>query len=258
MKEKIKKEKESYPRLKKLISEDNVLLLVHKKYKGFHKLLIYCLCGISFGYFKRAYKMGKVILELNHLDIRIGMPTPWQKIFSAESQEDTKNNTAEMISENSEIKEKIRKLPVTPWEVVKRIPEIPKVMRWSRKKHLWVSGPEFFGLHHFYIDKDLKHAVIFLKADFTAHVFIGSAVCAEEWRKYDKEQNILFSQTSIHGGLEWKIYQDMVLYRGKALGPKDRSGEPYSGRVVKVEDFNEDINDEWIVSKIEELYQEKK
>jgi len=147
-----------------------------------------------------------------------------------------------------------KKIPISPWEVIKRIPEIPKVMEWSKKKHLWVSGPEFFGVHHIYIDKNLKHVVILLKADLTTHVFIGNPTYAEEWRKYDEKQNILLSKIYPPDGLEWKIYKDIVLYKGKTLPPKDVPEEPYSGKVVKVDDFNDDINDEWIVSQIKELY----
>ena len=88
MEEKIKKEKESYLRLKKLISEDNVLLLVHKRYKGLHKLLIYCLCGISLEYFRKAYKTGKIILQSGNFGPRIGAPIPWQEVFLVEHKQD--------------------------------------------------------------------------------------------------------------------------------------------------------------------------
>ena len=43
-------------------------------------------------------------------------------------------------------------------------------------------------------------------------------------------------------------------YKGKMLPPKEISEEPYWGRIVKVEVFNDDINDQWMVSKIKELY----
>lgn len=33
--------------------------------------------------------------------------------------------------------------------------------------------------------------------------------------------------------------------------------EPYFGEVVKVEDFDEHINDEWIVSQIKRLFENK-
>ena len=96
--------------------------------------------------------------------------------------------------------------------------------------------------------------MILLKSDFTTHVFIGNPICAKEWRKYDEKQNILLSQIYPSDAFEWKIYKDIVLYKGKLLPPKDIPEEPYFGKVIKVEDFNDDISDEWIVSQIKELY----
>ena len=150
--------------------------------------------------------------------------------------------------------EESMKIPITPWEVIKRIPDIPEIMEWSKRKCLSVFGPEFFGGHFIYIDKNLKHVVILLKSDFTTHVFIGNPTCAEEWRKYDEKQNILLSQIYPSDAFEWKIYKDIVLYKGKSLPPKDIPEEPYFGKILKVEDFNDDINDEWIVAQIKELY----
>ena len=77
-----------------------------------------------------------------------------------------------------------------------------------------VSGPEFWGTHHIYIDDSLKHTVICLKADFTSHVFIGVPNGATEWRKYDKDVKLSDSKTLSNKSLEWKIYQDIVLYKG--------------------------------------------
>jgi hypothetical protein len=147
-----------------------------------------------------------------------------------------------------------KKIPITPFEVFKRIKDIPKILDWSKKKHLTVSGPEFFGIHHIYIDNFLKHAIFCLKADLTTHVFIGILIRANEWRKYDKNLELLFSKQLSNNSLEWKIYKDIVLYRGRMLPPKRIPAEPYWGEVVAVETFNGDINDQWIVSKIRELY----
>jgi len=157
-------------------------------------------------------------------------------------------------SQEGATQEESIKIPITPWEVIKRIPDTPETMEWSKRKHLLVSGPEFFGVHYIYIDKNLKYVVILLKSDFTTHVFIGNLICAKEWRRYDEKQNILLSQIYPSDAFEWKIYKDIVLYKGKLLPPKDIPEEPYFGKVIKVEDFNDDINDEWIVSQIKELY----
>jgi len=67
-----------YLRLRELIVKDEVLLLIHKKYKGIRKLFIYSLCGISYRYFDRAYKEGKVILQFKS-GLRVGKPLSWEK-----------------------------------------------------------------------------------------------------------------------------------------------------------------------------------
>lgn len=152
------------------------------------------------------------------------------------------------------MKEKIKKISITPHEVVKRIKDIPKILEWSKRKHLIVHGPEFCGLHHIYIDNNLKHVVLLLKTDLTTHVFIGTPTVAKEWRKYNKEVNMLFSRNLNPDDFEWKIYKDIILYKGKLLPPKKILAEPYFGEIVKVEDFNNDVNDKWIVSQMKELY----
>ena len=39
-----------------------------------------------------------------------------------------------------------KKCPISPYEVIRRIPDIPRILEWSMKKHLTVSGPEFWGI----------------------------------------------------------------------------------------------------------------
>ena len=148
------------------------------------------------------------------------------------------------------------KFPITPFEITRRIKDIPRILEWSKKKHLMVSGPEFWGTHHIYIDDSLKHTVICLKADFTSHVFIGVPNGATEWRKYDKDVKLSDSKTLSNKSLEWKIYQDIVLYKGNMLPPQKITEEPYWGEIVKVETFSGDIDDEWLVSQIRELYEQ--
>jgi len=147
-----------------------------------------------------------------------------------------------------------RKIPISPFEVIRRMKEVPKILEWSRKKHLIVSGPEFWGTHHIYIGTSLKHCVFLLKADLTTHVLIGNVVKAEEWRKYDKDFKLLLSEKLKKHSLEWKIYQDIVLYKGKSLPPKKIPEEPYWGKVISAEEFSNGITDEWIVSTIKEYY----
>ncbi len=74
--------KDAYLRLKDLIRRDEILLLVHNRYEGIRKLLIYARCGISFKYFQKAYRTEKVILQLGELGPRIGVPIPWQEVLA--------------------------------------------------------------------------------------------------------------------------------------------------------------------------------
>lgn len=147
-----------------------------------------------------------------------------------------------------------KKCPISPYEVIRRMKDIPKILEWSKKKHLTVSGTDFFGIHHIYIDNELNHTVFLPKADLTTHVFIGIPTGAKEWRKYDESVKLLFSKLLDTDSLEWKIYQDVVLYRGRLLPPKEIPEEPYCGEVVRVETFDDDIRGEWIVSEIKRLY----
>ena len=147
-----------------------------------------------------------------------------------------------------------KKCPLSPFEIMWRLKDITRVLDWSKKKHLTVSGPEFFGINHIYIDNDLDYAVFLPKGDLTMHVFIGTLTKAEEWRKYDQNVKLLFSKPLSDDYLKWTIYQDVVLYRGRMLTPKPRTQKPYCGEIVRVEIFNDDINDEWIVSEIKRLY----
>ena len=149
-----------------------------------------------------------------------------------------------------------KKIPITPFEIIRRMKDVPKILEWSRKKHLTVSGPDFWGIYHIYIDNSLKHVIFCLEADLTTHVFIGIPTGAKEQRKFDKNVNLLFSKQLNDDSLEWKIYKDIVLYKGKMLPPKKILEEPYWGEIVGVEAFNDYINDQWIVSKIKELYNE--
>ncbi len=75
---------DNFQELKRLISEDSILLLPHKKYKGTRQLLVYARCGISRKYFEKAYNNGDVILQVGELGPRIGYPIPWEKVLEDE------------------------------------------------------------------------------------------------------------------------------------------------------------------------------
>ena len=75
---------DNFQKLKRLISEDKILLLPHKKYKGIRQILVYARCGISKKYFEKTYNNGDVILQIGELGPRIGYPIPWEKVFEEE------------------------------------------------------------------------------------------------------------------------------------------------------------------------------
>ncbi|MBA7490401.1 hypothetical protein ES702_00939 [subsurface metagenome] len=77
----MKSKKANYVRLKRLISQDKVLLLIHKKYKGLWKVFMYALCGLSFRYFDRAYENGDIILKFGKHGPRLGIPLLWQDLL---------------------------------------------------------------------------------------------------------------------------------------------------------------------------------
>jgi len=146
--------------------------------------------------------------------------------------------------------------PLSSFEVIRRAKDMPAMLRWAMNKHLIVKGPEIWGIHHVFIDSLLNHVVVCLKEDKTTHVFMGIPVGANEWRKYDKGGSLELSKRLDGNVLEWKMYEDYVLYKGTMLPPKDISGEPYWGKVVNIMESFEQLNDEWIVSKIKELYKD--
>lgn len=99
----MKSKKADYVRLKRLISQDKVLLLIHKKYKGLRKVFMYALCGLSFRYFDRAYKNGDIILKFGKHGPRLGVPLLWQDLlhdYVSDKIEATTDRASRTSSEN--------------------------------------------------------------------------------------------------------------------------------------------------------------
>jgi len=69
---------QDFEQLKKLISEDKIFLLPHKKYKGLRQTYVYARCGMSLEYFDKAYRNADVILQFGEPGPRVGKPVPWQ------------------------------------------------------------------------------------------------------------------------------------------------------------------------------------
>ena len=55
------------------------------------------------------------------------------------------------------------KCPINPFEMTKRMKDVPEIIAWSRNKHLTIDKPEFWGTHHIFIDNSFKHAIFLLK-----------------------------------------------------------------------------------------------
>ena len=130
------------------------------------------------------------------------------------------------------------KIPITPFEIIRRMKNVPEILKWLRRKHLTFSGPKIWGVHHIYIDNVLNHAIFCLKEDLTTHVMTGIPTGAKECRKYDKNAKLSFSKQFGDDSLEWKRYKDIALYKGKMLPPKENPEETYWGEIVKVETLN--------------------
>ena len=71
-----------YIQLKKLISQDKVLLLPHKKYKGLRQTMFYARCGISQKFFEKVYKNKELVLQFREFGLRIGAPVDWQNALA--------------------------------------------------------------------------------------------------------------------------------------------------------------------------------
>lgn len=68
----------NYQKLKELISQDKILLLPHKKFRGIRQSYVYARCGMSLKYFEKAYNNGDVILQFGELGPRVGYPVSWE------------------------------------------------------------------------------------------------------------------------------------------------------------------------------------
>jgi len=202
------------------------------------------LCGIQYlSFFGVCIIFSTIVAFIdNHFKTAIEKTKNFERI-----QEKNLEGVFETISEDKE-------MPIIPLAIIKRMKHVPKIIEWSRRKHLTISGPKFWGIYHIFINESLKHVILLPKADLTTHVLIGTPTEAREYRKYDKEGKLIFSKRVDGNAFKWKIYKDYILYRGHGLPPKEIPEEPYVGKVMKVEAFNDDINDQWIVSKIKELY----
>ncbi|MDD2206944.1 MAG: hypothetical protein WCQ97_09340 [Aminobacterium sp.] len=142
-------------------------------------------------------------------------------------------------------------VPLSASDIVRRARDAHKVTEWSRAKRLTVFNPPFWGIHHIFIDSNLKHSLIALKEDGSAFIFLGNTYGPERWEKYDENLNKVDGGIIENQSLTWLIYQDYVIYNGSMLPATDA---PYHwGRVIEVDSFDKHIDDQWISKIIPEL-----
>lgn len=146
-----------YTQLKKLMSQDKILLLVHKKYKGLRKLLIYGRCGLSYTYFDKAYRKGDVVLQFGEFGPRIGVPLDWQDVLADYNSGKMEEHVKKMFKDLN------RELNKSVDETVDN--EIEKI-----KTKIKDYKDDLFGITLFYQGTKLLHPSSVLKAvNFDKH-----------------------------------------------------------------------------------------
>lgn len=122
-------------------------------------------------------------------------------------------------------------------------------VEWSRAKKIEVVGPDFLGRYYIYVDPEFNVAIFLPKSDRTLHIFIGDIFRAHRWIKCDQAGKKVKDENPPEEAFEWKINPKNIWYRGTGF-PPEKPG--YRGKVISYEDFSEEINEEWIDSRIQE------
>ena len=107
-----------------------------------------------------------------------------------------------------------KKIPIKPFEIIRRMKDVPEILKWSRKKHLMVSGPEFWGIHHIYIDTSLKYTIFCLKKDGRQRMLseLESIISKLENgdKKIDSIVSVIYEQYGITNEMINKIIKDLL------------------------------------------------
>lgn len=144
-----------------------------------------------------------------------------------------------------------KRVPLSTAEIIRRGMRSEEIIQWSGKKSFTIFNPPFWGIHQAFIDKDLAHAVICLKEDRSAYVFLGNTAGALRWASYDPQQRITEENALQEGELSWNFYEDYVIYRGSLLPP---TSDPYYwGKVIGQNPFEETITPSWIIEQIRKI-----
>ena len=126
---------------------------------------------------------------------------------------------------------------------------IEEKAKWSQCKKIEVVGPVFFGQYSIYIDPDLNVAIFLPRANRSFHIFMGDIFRAHRWIKYDQSGEKIKDEAPPEEAFQWKINPKNIWYRGTGFPPHKPA---YRGKVISSEDFFDEINEEWINSRIKE------
>jgi len=122
-------------------------------------------------------------------------------------------------------------------------------VEWSRAKKIQVVGPDFLGQYFIYVDPKFNVAIFLPKSDKTLHIFIGDIFRAHRWIKCDRGGQKVKDEIPPEEAFEWKINPKNIWYKGTGF-PPDKPG--YRGKVISSEDFFDEIDKEWLDTKIKD------
>jgi len=130
-----------------------------------------------------------------------------------------------------------------------KLTNIEDKVKWSQSKKIEVEGPDFLGRYFIYVDPNFNVAIFLPKADRTLHVLVGDIFRAHRWIECDQTGEKVKDGTPPTEAFQWKINPKNIWYRGSGF-PPDKPG--YRGKVIAFEDLFDEINEEWINSRIKE------
>jgi len=136
------------------------------------------------------------------------------------------------------------------FNILGKLTGIEAKVKWSQAKKIEVVEPSMYGQHFIYVDKEFNVAIFLPKADKTIHVFYGDIFRATRWMKFNSNGSKELDRSLKKKSHEWKINPKNIYYRGRMLPPDQ---PVYKGLIQKFADFNETINDDWILGKKDEI-----
>jgi hypothetical protein len=122
-----------------------------------------------------------------------------------------------------------------------KITGLSKKVNWSYGKKIVVTGPEFFGTYHIYVDVIGNTAVFIPLPDGTLQIFSGDIADARRSIKFNKKRKKVSSDALPDRHFIWVIHPKEFEFKCKDFGPRH-----FCGKVISSEIFLEAITDDWI------------